>query len=86
MKALRYILVGLIVAAIAVGVLLYIGWFDDRTHVDSPNGDNVTEQYQQPDSTPATNAWENTAGQSLDSVITAPATPSATPAGSNPAQ
>lgn len=42
-----WILLGLLVAALAVGVLFYIGWFNTNTHVDSLNGDNVTETYEQ---------------------------------------
>lgn len=38
-------MVALLVAAIAVAVLFYIGWFDSNTHVDTPAGDNVEQQY-----------------------------------------
>lgn len=41
----KWLLVALLVAAIAVAVLFYIGWFDSNTHVDTPAGDNVEQQY-----------------------------------------
>lgn len=70
----RWIIIALIVAAFAVGVIYYIGWFDQRTHVDTPAGDNVEATYEVADpESPAQNAWENTSGQSLDEIITEPA-------------
>lgn len=47
-----WVIIGLLTAALAVGVLFYIGWFDTNTHVDSENGDNVTEQYINTDARP----------------------------------
>ena len=41
-----WIVIGIIVATIAIATLYYIGWFDNNTHVDSVNGDNVEQQYQ----------------------------------------
>lgn len=77
-----WVLIGLLVAALAVGVLYYIGWFDNRTHVDSLNGDNVTEQYintaNHPDN-PGETQWQNASGQSLREEIADPETPTATP-------
>lgn len=67
-----YLIAGLIVAALCVGILLYIGWFDIRTHVDSPNGDNVMNNYQietaQPDA-PGVNDWENPGHSNLREVV-----------------
>ena len=40
-----WIIIGLIVATIAVASLYYIGWFDTNSHVDTPAGDNVMQQY-----------------------------------------
>lgn len=57
-----YICTALIVAALCVGVLFYIGWFDNKTHVDTPNGDNVEAQYDIQTSRadePGTNDWQN---------------------------
>lgn len=67
----RLIIIGFIVAAIAVAVIYYIGWFDNRTHVDTPAGDNVEATYEPTNSdSPAEAAWENASHESLDKVIT----------------
>ncbi|MBD5233386.1 MAG: hypothetical protein HDS65_04310 [Bacteroidales bacterium] len=77
-----WIVIAIIVAAIAVGTLYYIGWFDAKSHVDTPAGDNVTEQY---DITvagadkPGEADWQNAGGQSLREVITEPASETQTP-------
>lgn len=65
------VLLALVVAAIAVGVFYYIGWFDNRTHVDTPAGDNVEDVYApaNPES-PAEQQWENADHESLEEVIT----------------
>lgn len=67
-----YLVAGLLVAAICVAVLLYIGWFDNNSHVDSPAGDNVMQTYQtetpQPDA-PGINDWENPDQNSLREII-----------------
>ena len=47
-----YLALGLVVAALCVGILFYIGWFDGKTHVDSRNGDDVMEKYQVETGTP----------------------------------
>ena len=76
----RVLLIGLIVAAIAVAVIYYIGWFDNRTHVDAPDGDNVENTYQLPDETsPSEVEWQNADHQSLDQVIADPEAETATP-------
>ena len=65
--------VGLIAAAIAIGVLMYIGWFDARTHVDTPAGDNVTRTYPIEEanaSAPGEAAWQNADTLTLDEIIT----------------
>lgn len=63
---------GLIVAALTLGVLIYIGWINSRTHVDSMNGDNVEQDY------PITAAqaesfgvqdWQNPEHDSFEEVI-----------------
>lgn len=67
----RLILIGFIVAAIAVAVIYYIGWFDSRTHVDTPAGDNVEDIYEPANSgSQAEESWENASHESLDQVIT----------------
>lgn len=67
-----WLALALIVAALCVGVLFYIGWFDVRTHIDAPNGDNVEQNYtletQQPDA-PGQNDWQNPDHSSLQQVI-----------------
>lgn len=77
-----WIVIAIIVAAIAVGTLYYIGWFDANTHVDTPAGDNVTEQYElneaQADA-PGEADWQNAGAQSLREVISEPQAETATP-------
>ncbi len=67
-----YLVAALIVAAVCVGVLFYIGYFDTKTHVDSENGDNVLNTYQidtpQPDA-PAENDWNNPEHNDLREII-----------------
>ncbi|MCH5219389.1 MAG: hypothetical protein J1F20_02375 [Muribaculaceae bacterium] len=67
-----YWVAGFIVAIICVGILIYIGWFDNKTHVDSPNGDNVTATYEidtpQPQA-PGENDWNNPDESSLQEII-----------------
>ena len=76
----RILIIGIIVAAIAVAVLYYIGWFDNRTHVDAPNGDNVENTYQAADpESPDQVEWQNADHQSLDEVIANPEAETATP-------
>ena len=36
-----WVVIGFIVAALLVGALYYIGWFNEKTHIDTPAGDNV---------------------------------------------
>lgn len=47
-----WVVIAVIVATLTVACLLYIGWFDNETHVDSPNGDNVTQQTISPNPAP----------------------------------
>lgn len=67
-----YLVVAVIVAAVCVAVLFYIGWFDNNSHVDSPSGDNVLQNYEtvtpQPDA-PGINDWENPAGNDIQEII-----------------
>lgn len=67
-----YLVAGVIVAAVCVAVLLYIGWFDNNSHTDSRNGDNVLESYEtetpQPDA-PGINDWENPSGNNIQEII-----------------
>lgn len=76
----RWVFIGLLISAIALAVLYYIGWFDNRTHVDTPDGDNVEANYQldNPES-PSEVEWQNADGASLDEVIADPEAPTATP-------
>ena len=71
-----WIVIALIVATIAIATLYYIGWFDSNTHVDTPAGDNVEQQYQLKE---ADADWQNVDGQSLQKVITKPEAETATP-------
>lgn len=77
-----WIVLALFVAALAVGVLFYIGWFDTNTHVDTPAGDNVEQQYTitvANADAPGEADWQNADHQSLDEVITEPASRTTTP-------
>lgn len=77
-----WIVIALIVATIAVATLYYIGWFDSNTHVDTPAGDNVEQQYtlEEADAdAPGEAEWQNADGQSLQEVITEPEAETATP-------
>ncbi|MBD5177363.1 MAG: hypothetical protein HDT04_01890 [Bacteroidales bacterium] len=77
-----WIILGLLVAAIAVGALIYMGWFDEKTHVDTPAGDNVMEQYEiteQNADQPGEADWQNADHQSLREIITEPNSETETP-------
>lgn len=77
-----WIILGLVVAALAVGALIYMGWFDQNTHVDTPTGDNVTEQYQlneQNADQPGEADWQNADHQSIQELITEPNAETETP-------
>ena len=68
-----WIVIALIVAALVVATLMYIGWFDTNTHVDSNNGDNVRDNYElteQNAQSPGEADWQNADGRSLDAIIT----------------
>lgn len=79
----QWVVVALIVAALAVGVILYIGWFDNKTHVDSPNGDNVTQTYNNNDTKPddpGQTEWQDlNSAKQIEKAVTDPTTPTATP-------
>lgn len=77
-----WVVVGFIVAAIAIGVLIYIGWFNNNTHVDSVNGSNVEQQYQIEEANadaPGEASWQNADHQTLRETIVAPEAETATP-------
>ena len=77
-----WIVIGLIVATIAVATLCYIGWFDNNTHVDSVTGDNVEQQYQIDEANsdaPGEADWQNASHQTLKEEITEPTASPATP-------
>ena len=67
-----YFVAGLLVAAVCVGVLIYIGWFNNNSHVDSQTGDNVLQSYEtetpQPNA-PGINDWENPAGNDIQEIV-----------------
>lgn len=69
------ILLAFIVAAAAVAIFYYIGWFDNNTHVDTPAGDNVEQQYaidEADAAQPGEADWQNADGQTLRELITEP--------------
>lgn len=72
-----WIVIALIVAALVVATLIYIGWFNTNTHVDSLNGDNVMDQYTIEETNagaPGEADWQNADHRTLDEVITEPQT------------
>lgn len=77
-----WIIIGFIVAVIAVATLFYIGWFDNNTHVDTPAGDNVEQQYEITEAdadAPGEADWQNAEHQTLREVVTEPDVPTETP-------
>lgn len=70
-----WVVIALIVATLTVCCLLYIGWFDAETHVDTPAGDNVMHQYELTEphaDDPGEADWQNADHRSLDEVIVDP--------------
>lgn len=77
-----WIVIGFIVAAIALGVLIYIGWFNNNTHVDSVNGSNVEHQYEIEEANadaPGEASWQNAGHQTLKESIVVPDSETETP-------
>ena len=77
-----WLILGLVVAALVLGVFFYIGWFDSETHVDTPMGDNVTQQYELTEpgaDAPGEADWQNADHQSLRELITEPEAEAQTP-------
>lgn len=77
-----WIFIAIIVATIAVATLYYIGWFDNNTHVDTPAGDNVEQQYVITEAgadEPGEADWQNADKESLREEITSPAAETQTP-------
>ena len=77
-----WLILGIFVAAVTLGIIYYVGWFDTETHVDTPAGDNVTQQYQlsEPQAqAPGEAEWQNADHQSLREVITEPEAETQTP-------
>lgn len=80
-----WVVIAVIIAALAVGTLYYIGWFDNRTHVDTPAGDNIERQYDIDDSkalTPEEAGWQNADSESFREAVVDPEIPTQTPPGS----
>lgn len=78
----RWFLAAIFVAIVVVAVIYYIGWFDNNTHVDTPAGDNVEQQYTLDEAgadQPGEADWQNAEGQSLEQIITEPAAETQTP-------
>ena len=72
----KWLLVAIFVAIVAVAVIYYIGWFDNNTHVDTPAGDNVEQQYaidESGASQPGEADWQNADHRSLREEIIDPA-------------
>ena len=62
----KWLLAALLIAAIAVAVLFYIGWFDSNTHVDTPAGEEAGADQ------PGEADWQNSDGRSPDEIVTEP--------------
>ena len=78
----KWLIAAIFVAILAVAVIYYIGWFDNNTHVDSVNGDNVEQQYQIDEANsdaPGEADWQNASHQTLKEEITEPTASPATP-------
>lgn len=76
-----WIILGLVVSAIVLGVICYIGWFNTNTHVDSRESD-VLEDYTVTDANadaPGEADWQNDEHQSFQEIITEPASETQTP-------
>ena len=70
-----WIVIALIAATIAIATLYYIGWFDANTHIDTPLGDNVEQQYEITEADadqPGEADWQNADGESLRQEIVDP--------------
>lgn len=71
----RWLIIALLVAVLAMGIIYYLGWFDNKDHVDTPAGDNVEQDYpltgERADS-PGEANWENNDSRSLDQIIVDP--------------
>lgn len=78
-----WIVVALIVAVLAVAALYYIGWLDYKSHVDTPAGDNVEQQYMPADpsaaESPAEADWQNADHKTLREAIVDPEAEPQTP-------
>ena len=78
----KWLIAAIFVAILAVAVIYYIGWFDNNTHVDTSAGDNVEQQYTITEAganQPGEADWQNAEGQSIDELITEPASETQTP-------
>ncbi len=78
----KWLIAAIFVAILAVAVIYYIRWFDNNTHVDTPAGDNVEQQYTITEAganQPGEADWQNAEGQSIDELITEPASETQTP-------
>lgn len=67
-----YLVASLIVSALTLGILIYIGWFNGRTHVDSRDSDVMVQypaQTGNPQS-PGENDWQQIGRQPLRTIIT----------------
>ena len=78
----KWLVIAILVAVLAVATIYYIGWFDNNTHVDTPAGDNVEEQYAIDEANadaPGEADWQNASHQTLQEVITEPASETEVP-------
>lgn len=77
-----WIILAIVVACTCVAIFYYIGWFDTKTHVDTPAGDDVLTTYTIDEAdadAPGEADWQNAEGQSFEEVVTEPASQTETP-------
>lgn len=81
LSAIAWVSVAVVAAIVLIGTFLYIGWFNNKTHVDTPAGDNVMNTYvdSTSEASPAAAAWNNAEGQSLRQEIVDPQVSTQTP-------
>lgn len=68
-----WVIVSLLVSGLALAALVYIGWFDARSHIDSPDKSNVLDTYTVTTAhsdSPGVNDWQNPSHNNVKDVIT----------------
>ncbi|MBO5054315.1 MAG: hypothetical protein J6C44_08820 [Muribaculaceae bacterium] len=80
-----WVLISLLVSALTLGVLVYIGWVNSKTHVDTRRS-NVLDTYTVTTAhadSPGVNDWQNPEHNDVQDVITGNVSGTNTDPGSN---